>query len=90
MAESIDDRRVRHFHDPKRRVGKLLGQSLGKPDLIAWDIYLFYSAGTTWDQMPPQPTEWAHQLSDREVDHYHFGNDLEQELRKIAERLLQS
>ena len=41
----VDDDRARHFYDPKRRVGLAVALSLGEPDMIAWDIYLFYAAG---------------------------------------------
>ena len=50
-AQSIQDRRVRHFYDPKRQVGKVLAQSLGEPDQIAWDMYLFYAAGSEWEKI---------------------------------------
>ena len=87
-AQSIDDGRVGHFHDPGRRVGQVLAHSLGEPEHIAWDIYLFFSAGSEWDQLPPQPIAWAHQLSGSWLDHYHYGDDLERELHKMAGDLL--
>lgn len=65
MAASIPDRRVKHFHDP--RPARLAGSAFGK-DLLrrgggpAWDVYLFYAPGATWEQDPPPPTEWYHQL----------------------------
>ena len=89
-AQTIVDPRLRHFYDPKRQVGKIIAQSLGGPHKIGWDIYLFYSAGSTWEKIPPQPIAWVHQLSDSWLDHYHFGDDLEKELRKIAKGLLQT
>jgi hypothetical protein len=87
-AQSIDDGRVQHFHDPERRVGQALAHCLAGPDPIAWDIYLFYSAGSEWDKSMPQPIAWAHQLSGSWVDHYHYGDALERALHKMAGDLL--
>ena len=87
-AQSINDGRVRHFHDPNRRVGKILAESLGEPTKVAWDIYLFYSQGSSWQKVPPPPIAWVHQLSGTWVAHYHSGDDLEKELREIAGHLL--
>ena len=87
-TQSITDARVRHFYDPKRHVGKIIAQSLGEPSQVAWDIYLFYSSGSQWGNVLPQPIAWAHQLSDRWVNHHHYGEDLVRELHQIAERLI--
>ncbi len=89
-AQTITDTRVKHFYDPKGLVGKIIAQDLGEPSQIAWDIYIFYLPGTRWSRVLPQPIAWAHQLSDTWSDHYHYGDDLEAELRKIAEHLLQT
>jgi hypothetical protein len=45
-ARIIDDPRVRHFHDPAKRSGRAVAASLGWKDYVAWDIYLFYEAGS--------------------------------------------
>jgi len=87
-AQSIADTRVRHFYDAKADVGKVIAQSLGEASRIAWDMYLFYAAGVEWNQEPPQPIAWAHQMSDAWHDHYHYGEDLETELRAIAKGLV--
>jgi hypothetical protein len=86
-TQSSADARVRHFYDPRRQAGKIIAQSLGEPSQVAWDIYLFYSAGSQWGDVPPQPTAWAHQLSGSWVNHHHYGDDLARELHQIAERL---
>ena len=68
IAATIDNARVRHFHDP--RAGKLAGKAFAH-ELIkvgpAWDIYLFYEKGTAWDgEHPPSPAEWWHQLGGKD------------------------
>jgi hypothetical protein len=41
----------------------LLGLGDYDPTRSAWDVYLFYEPGMRWvDQVPPTPSEWAHQL----------------------------
>ncbi len=53
----IVDKRARHLWD----AGKLVGTALaGRDELadwrpVAWDAWLLYPAGTTWDQTPPVP-----------------------------------
>ncbi len=53
----IVDRRARHVWD----AGKLVGTALaGRPELaewrpVAWDVWLLYPAGTTWDVAAPVP-----------------------------------
>ncbi len=84
-ALTIADARVRHFYDPRGKVGQVIAKSLGEPGKIAWDMYLFYAAETRWQREPPQPIAWVHQLSDSWVDHYHYGADLEAELHHMGE-----
>ena len=86
-AQTIVDPRIRHFYDPKRHIGKIIAQSLGASHKIGWDIYLFYSVGSAWEMILPQPIAWVHQLSDSWLEHYRYGDNLEKELRKIAEDL---
>jgi hypothetical protein len=89
QAAKITDVRVRHFHDPHKRVGRALGESLGAPGKTWWDVYLFYAAGSAWDDNPPPPVRWAHQLSDAWADaaHCHRGDDLIEELCKAMGEL---
>jgi hypothetical protein len=88
-ARLIQDSRAQHFYDPNALAGKAVAASLGSPDAIAWDIYLFYPSGLQWQQEPPTPVEWAHQLSDPWIDpkHYHWKDDLVRELKRVMARL---
>jgi hypothetical protein len=61
-AGSLVDERVRHFHDPRRRVGKAFGRPLGSGGAVVWDSYMLFDRVTRWDDAPPPPAEWAHQL----------------------------
>ena len=63
-AEVFDDARVRQFYDETRRSSTAFATDVlyadGGP---AWDIYLYYEPGAIWDEFPPKPAEWYHQLS---------------------------
>ena len=87
-AQTIVDSRIRHFYDPKRCIGNIIAQSLGESHKIGWDIYLFYSVGSTWEKILPQPIAWVHQLSDSWLEHFRYGDNLGKELYRIAEDLL--
>lgn len=90
MALSIKAPCVRHFHDPDKQVGKIIAQSLGAQGKVAWDVYLFYPKGIKWDDSPPPPTIWAHQLginSWADPTYYHRGGDLIEELCRAMEQL---
>jgi hypothetical protein len=62
----IDDR-LRHFWDHDLMLSReyhrvlQLGQR-PRPHHIAWDIFLLYEAGTVWNEEPPMPEFWMHQL----------------------------
>ena len=81
-AGNFSDPRLHHFYDPNKRSGTAVADSLGYKDRVAWDIYLFYTAGAVWIENPPAPKEWMHQLSETWIDrkHYHSGDDLVREL----------
>lgn len=87
-AGNFRDPRVHHFYDPHKRSGAAIADSLGYKDRVAWDIYLFYTAGAEWSETPPAPTAWTHQLSETWIDrgHYHKGDDLVRELSRTMEK----
>lgn len=60
----LPDPRVAHYWDDDSSLGKLYGRSLELPRgrQLAWDIYFVFAAGIKWDDEPPPPTEWMHQL----------------------------
>ena len=65
IASTITDPRVRQFHDPKAT--HLAGKAFAKGMIRdgagpAWDIYLFYDKDSAWEEAPPKPVEWWHQL----------------------------
>ena len=60
----LPDPRVVHYWDDDNSLGKLYGRSLELPRgrQLAWDIYFVYASGVRWEDEPPLPTRWMHQL----------------------------
>ena len=77
-VENLNDKRFRHFYDQNKIVGKEIAKSIGWAGHVAWDIYLFYAPYSTWNNGPPAPEHWMHQLKDSWADkeHYFRGGDL--------------
>ena len=57
------DPRVKHFWDAEGdlqwRYAGLLNLPENQP---AWDIYMLFQQGTIWQEDPPRPDFWMHQL----------------------------
>jgi hypothetical protein len=82
---------VRQFHDPHRRIGKVLAGSIQHPSEIAWDFYVFYETGVMWHDSAPRPHDWVHQLGQQDwpdQDRYRWGDDLRLALRSCMARML--
>lgn len=62
LSNSFRDRRVKYFLDPESSTGKQWERVLKTQRLIAWDVYLLYGADAQWEDEPPQPAYWMHQL----------------------------
>ena len=77
-VKNLDDSRFRHFYDQNQIVGKEIAKSIGWNGHVAWDIYLFYAPYTEWNNVPPAPEQWMHQLKDSWADKEHFfrGDEL--------------
>jgi hypothetical protein len=91
-ATDFSDPRVRQFYDAERRLGRHVAEVLGGgPDAVAWDIYLFFGAGSRWTQRLPRPSAWMHQLTTSNwaaAEQYHTSDDLIQELHRTMGELM--
>ena len=85
----FNDPRVHQFYDPGQRSGRAIAAGLGYNGRVAWDIYLFYQAGDEWNEQPPAPVSWMHQISAGWADrrHFHTGADLVKEIYLSMEKL---
>ena len=77
-VKNLNDNRFRHFYDQDQIVGKEIATSVGWDGHVAWDIYLFYTPHAGWNNSPPAPKSWVHQLKDGWAHKAHFrrGDDL--------------
>jgi hypothetical protein len=67
-AEALfPDHRVTHYWDGDSELGRYYGQVLTLPEErarpgLAWDVYFVFAPGAEWQERPPAPDEWMHQL----------------------------
>jgi hypothetical protein len=63
MARTLVHPRVRHFYDPRPHpAGTAFRGDLVKSG-PTWDIYMLYGKSARWNDAPPKPDKWWHQLS---------------------------
>lgn len=92
-AKMFTDARVRQFYDPRRTrlAGKAFAHGLIRPGAgVAWDIYMFYKPGDTWDEHPPKPIDWMHQLGGgrrADAQRFYAGRELVKELKASMQRI---
>ena len=76
--------RATQYWDGNQDLGLTYGKIVELPHNreLAWDIYMVYAAGVEWNDVPPMPDDWQHQLGrdERQLD----GD----KLRKSIESLL--
>jgi hypothetical protein len=89
-ARTFNDPRICQFYDPQQLSGRAVADSLGWQGRVAWDIYLFYTAGSQWNETLPLPFDWMHQLTDpwADSDRLRMGDDLVLELGLSIKRLI--
>ncbi|MFQ5776676.1 MAG: hypothetical protein ACE5IP_01565 [Terriglobia bacterium] len=77
-----------HFSDPEgysgREYGKIVGIPYGAP---AWDIYFAFGADVRWEDAPPAPTYWEHQLGRVDPARRLDGRRFAREVRKLLEKV---
>jgi hypothetical protein len=91
-AKFLNDSRVQHFYDTNKLVGKAIADSVEWQGNIAWDIYLFYISSMRWNDLPPNPKYWMHQLNDdwATKEKYRTGENLKNQLFISMKQLLVS
>ena len=67
-CELVTDARAAHFWDGQRALPDTFACVLGLPEgWPAWDVYLAYPPDVLWDETPPAPAFWHHQLGDLDL-----------------------
>jgi len=62
LSRSFPDKRVSYYKDPDSIAGKLWERVLKTEREIAWDVYFLFDPNTNWEDEPPAPSFWMHQL----------------------------
>lgn len=63
LSKSFPDKRVSYFIDPDSLTGNGWERVLKTEREMAWDVYFLYGPAARWEQEPPMPDFWMHQLS---------------------------
>jgi hypothetical protein len=80
--------RVTHYSDPEAYVAKAYGRVLGVPyGSPAWDVYLAFGADARWDETPPPPAHWEHQLGGMSSRNYLDGPHFSEEVGKLLAKV---
>ena len=83
----FSDPRLKQFWDQDRIFGRLLSQTLPLKESIAWDVYLVYSLGHSWNsEIPPMPIFWMHQLNE-ELTLFLNPSRLKEYIQSVLERM---
>lgn len=53
---------VHHYWDGERHIGRAAQEFIEGLNEPAWDLWLLYKPGRTWDADTPEPDWWEHQL----------------------------
>lgn len=62
-ARRVNDQRAINFFDPNSKLATLYSEILQFPrGFPAWDVYFVFGPELRWDNKPPPPTYWMHQL----------------------------
>ena len=85
-VSAVSDQRATHYWDGARKLGDRYRELLGLPEHVptAWDVYLAFDRGVRWNETPPKPDVWMHQLT--EVDRGEILNP--DKLRSSVQSLL--
>jgi hypothetical protein len=80
----VPDGRSRHFWDGAGRLGQAYAKVIELPHQkkFAWDVYFVFDAKAKWDDAPPKPDFWMHQLGGPETGNMLDGG-------KVREAILQ-
>lgn len=79
-----------HFSDPEGYSGKEYGKIVDIPyGAPARDIYFAFGPNVRWEDTPPAPTYWEHQMGGVDSARRLSGPRFAREVRKLLEKVAQ-
>lgn len=86
----MPDRRVAHFWDGERRVGRwysrhVTGGGEGDADAFEWDAYFLYAPDVSWEDDPPAAIRWGSTIMEKRQE---LRASLEEMLRAASQKTL--
>lgn len=69
-SKFLNDPRSTHFWTGEHDLAEMLKEPVGLTDELAWDVFLVFAPGVTWNDRPPKPDYLMH-----------HGKSLPEELR---------
>lgn len=83
-AGILSDKRCLNFWDQGGKYGVEFGPVVRLPanKIFAFDVYFVYRPGARWEEKPPAPSDWMHQIIDdpRFLDGPKLASILQREL----------
>ncbi len=84
----VSDERATHFCDSEAKLAKLYSGIIRLPrGLPAWDVYFVFAPSLRWEEKPPPPTYWMHQLGKAAPSELRLDGD---QLARVVNGLLQT
>lgn len=63
-TQLVQHDRAQHYWDDDKSLGLSFGKivTLPRERTLAWDVYLLFDQEVEWNDQPPAPADWMHQL----------------------------
>lgn len=88
-TQLIEDDRVQQFWDDDKSLGLSFGKivTLPRERTLAWDVYLIFDREAEWQDQPPVPADWMHQLGidEKTLDGKKLLTSVERVVRQTGE-----
>ena len=88
QSKGMKDPRMTHFWIGNRDMAKLFQKPMGMTKRLAWDLYMVYPPKAEWENSPPTPSYYMHQLGKTVLndDRWLDTKTLKKEVQKVLDR----
>ncbi len=85
-AALLPDQRAKHYWDGEQVAGHAFKSFVGTSS-AAWDVWLLFEPEVLWEDEPPAPTWWEHQIrglpAERRLDPERFARQAKELLKVL-------